>query len=890
MTVVDRVVRKLEMSSAGGPGSSTRTGLHSTLMQRINRSIQATFRVSLLSLLFLIGAFASTAGAQGPQDIDITLDSLGIEGSFRPGSWVPMRMAVTSNLAETTSVLISIEIPNSDGDIEQYTRAAVLAPGQMVTRWLYPHLPPSSSANSIQSTAYNVRIYENKNGLPGPEIASNRVSGASANQVGFPVEMSQDMMLIIGTGRLGLSGYTQTRGNSALVPSQNERSMLVNAMPQALPDRWQGLISYSTIFWSDASPQDLDQDQAMALLTWIENGGRLIIVLQESTNAWGLGNSERSNYLDASSSGEPLLPKTAPRRVDQIRIASLMQVLSKSPLTRNPDATMSIRIFDPDVIEAPWEPLAAFPKMAARELDASSPASTAIEGQVYAIQRPYGHGSVVMVGIDADSIQKRQMQADGLPQTDVFWNRLVGRRGTLPTNGAYRAYTDEEVLNTSARSFGLGTGKLVINKIRIGGPSAGLAMLIALGLFIVYWVLAGPASFAVLRSKGLVRYSWLGFTCIAMVFTLIALLGAWGGRNILQSEAPVRHLTFLDIVDGVPEVRATSWFSAYLPGYGESEIKVPGEGNLLATWSPPPNGTMESFPNSDVFQISTDSPNRFAIPSRATSAHFVTHWRGVLGESWSEPPMEAETPISMTAIDGEKQSFEIDGVLRHGLPWTLKDVDIICISPFQSRSPNYIVTDGLSFESPIDALPSPGVIARLNEWKTGSEINLGKQLPGPHFNFGSRISGEYSLTLNLKRIYDTEIRALLRNSMSFNSIWENLEPECLRMYCQFDMLPQPNYLKNQPGSSEDANPFHFRRWLGRNTDCSNWFLSPSVIIFATIENVPMPIPLEIDGKQVESEGTVIVRWVHQLPTDQRFITPVPRILTPFQSPPSDQSP
>jgi hypothetical protein len=63
-----------------------------------------------------------------------------------------------------------------------------------------------------------------------------------------------------------------------------------------------------------------------------------------------------------------------------------------------------------------------------------------------------------------------------------------------------------------------------------------------------------------------------------------------------------------------------------------------------------------------------------------------------------------------------------------------------------------------------------------------------------------------------------------------------------------------------------------------------------VIIFATIENVPMPIPLEIDGKQVESEGTVIVRWVHQLPTDQRFITPVPRILTPFQSPPSDQSP
>ena len=858
-------------------------------MKRTNRSIHATRRVGLISLLVLIGSLSNQLLAQGMQDLEIALDSMGVEGAFRPGSWVPMQLAVTSNLDETTSVLISIEVPNSDGDLEQYTRAAVLAPGQRITRWLYPHLPPSSTTTTIQNTGYNVRVYENQDGQPGREIAASRVSGSSANKVGTPVEMSQDMMLIVGTGRLGLNGYTQTRGQSGLVPSQNERTMLINAMPQDLPDRWQGLASYSTIVWSDASPQELDQDQATAVLEWIENGGRLVIVLQESNASWGLGNSGRSNYLDAGRAGEPLLPKKAPRRVDQVRIASLMQVLSKSPLTRNPEATMSIRIFDPEVIEAPWEPLAAFPKKAAPEAGESVEPST-IEGQVYAIQRTYGHGSVVLVGIDADSIQRRQLQADGLPQTDVFWNRLVGRRGTLPTNGAYRAYADQEVLNTVGSPFDLGTGKLVIDKIRIGGPGAGLAMLIALGLFVTYWVLAGPASFAFLRAKGLVRYSWLGFTCIALVFTVIALIVARGGRNVIQNEAPVRHLTFLDIVDGVPEARATSWFSAYLPGYGRSEIKVPGERNLLATWSPPPNGTMERFPNSDVFQIPTDSPNSFAIPSRATSSHFVTQWRGVLGEAWDEPPAEAETPVSMTAEDGAQQSFEIDGVLRHGLPWTLKDVDIICISPFQSRSPNYIVTNGLSFESPIDALPSPGVTARLNEWKTGAEIDLGKQLPGPHINFGSRITGEYSLTRNLKQIYDSGLRATIRKSLSTVSVWENFQPEVLRMYCQFDMLPQPNYLKNQPGTPEDANAIHFRRWLGRNSDCSNWFLSPCVIIFATIENVSIPIPLEIDGEQVASEGTVILRWVHRLPTDPRFIAPAPRILKAFEFPPSDETP
>lgn len=893
MTEIDRAMRGLELSSGGDPGTPCESGLHSLLMPRTNRSIQSTCRVCLFSLLLLLAAFARTAPAQGLQDIDISMDSMGIQGSFQPGGWVPMRLAVTSNLGETTSVLISLEIPNSDGDVEQYTRSVVLAPGQTATRWLYPHLQPTSFANNLQNTVFTVRIYENLDGVPGSELATGRVSGASALMVGSSVQMNEDMMLIIGTGRMGLSGYMQSRGNSGFVASLNERSVLVNTMPKDLPDRWQGLASYSTIFWSDASPQDLDLDQAKALLTWIENGGRLVIVLQESMDAWGLGNAGRSNYLDASSTDKQLLPSKPPRRVDQVRIASLMQALSKSPLNRNPDATMSIRVFDPENIEAPWEAIAALPGKPDDPSDfgqETTNGSSKARGDIYAIQRGYGHGSVVLVGIDADSIQRRQLQAEGLPQPDVFWNRLIGRRGTIPTGTAYRAYEDEEVLKTSARTFDLGSGKLVIKNIRIGGPSAGLAMLIALGLFITYWVLAGPASFAVLRAKGLVRHSWLGFTCIALVFTLIALLAAWGGRNLLQKEAPVRHLTFLNIVDGVPEIRATSWFSAYLPGYGENEIMVTGENNLLATWSPPPNGTLERFPNTDVFQIATDSPNGFAVPSRATSAHFVAQWRGELGEAWAEMPAEAEKPIKMTAVDGPRQSFEIEGVLRHGLPWTLENVDVICISPFQSRLPSYMVIDGLSYETPIDALPNPGVIARLNQWQKGSAIDLGIQLPGPHINLGSKIGGEYSLTTNMDNLYNKKMRKQLSGTLGIGPDWESLEEESLRMFCQFDVLPQPEFLKNQPGGSQDETPFHFRRWLGRSTDCSNWFLDPCVIIFATIKNAPLPIPLEIDGKPVVSEGTIIVRWVHRLPADHRFITPVARMLEPFQNPISDKSP
>ena len=825
---------------------------------------------------------APRTGSAAAQEasVEVTLESMGVEGVFRPGGCVPMRLAIGSNLDDTASILVAFEVSNSDGDIEQHTRPAVLAPGQTVTRWLYPTLPPSSSPAVLQNAIHTVRVLENEDGVPGRELATARVSGSSARVVGTPAEMTEDLMLIVGTGRMGLNGYTQTRRSSRFVPSQNERSVLVNCAPEDLPDRWQGLSAFSTVVWSDASPQGLDLVTGGALREWMDRGGRLVIVLPEGGDPWGLGTPDRGTLLASAGDERPLFPARAPRRLDEVRIADLMQVLSKSPLERSPNATMSIRVFEREAITEPWSALAALPAAAA------GARPSALDEAVYAIQRPVGHGSLVIVGIDADALQRRQLQAEGLPQTDVFWNRLVGRRGTLPGAIAYRAYEAEKVLNTSPRPFDLGSGRLVLENIRIGGPSAGVAMLLALGLFVLYWVLAGPGSYALLKRRGMVRWSWLAFTGIAVCFTGVALAGAWLGRGLLQKEAPVRHLTFLDVIDGVPEARATSWFSAYLPGYGRTELALAGEGNLLSAWSPPPNGSIERFPNSDVFQIPTDSPNAFGIPSRATSAHFVAHWRGALDERWAEVPATAERPVTL-AVDAAERSFSLGGVLRHGLPWTLTDVDLICVSPFNNRLPGYFVADGLAYESPLDALPNPGLMVRLGDWANGAAVDLDGQLGGPHRVVGTRIGGDFSLGENLQKLYGTEVRDLVRRSLGINTVWEDIEPRVLRMFAMFDMLPQPNYLRNQPGAPQDAAAIHYLRWLGRGSDCSDWFLRPCLIVMATIENAELPLPLEIDGERVRSEGTIILRWIHPLPVDEALVVPTRRPLLPFTFPPGN---
>ena len=865
------------------PGPSFLPQVHSPVMAA--RTVQLP-GVGILGLLAaLVAAFGHVSAASAQQDIEITLESLGIEGSFRPGDWTPVNIALTSNLDDTSTVLVSFEIQNSDGDIERYTRQVVLAPGQTIRRWLYPHLPPSASAQALQNTVFTVRVYENNEGVPGRELASAPVSGASALRVGRPIEMSQEMIMVVGSGRLGLQGYATSPGNSSLVPSLNERSEIINVQAESLPDRWQGLAGLSTIIWSDASPQALGLDEATAIRNWVKRGGRLVILLPESTSPWGIGVRGKGNFLTTTSEEGSLLPERAPTRLEEVRISSLMQVLSKSPENRNPDAKMSIRLFEPEALSEPWEALAALPDEGIEGTD-----NERLAGGVYAIQRRLGYGWMVLVGIDADAIHRRQLQADGLPQPDVFWNRLIGRRGTIPTTTAYRAYADFKKLATRPISFTTGSGKLVLDMIRIGGPSAGLAMLITFGLFVAYWMLAGPLSFIFLRSKGQVRLSWLGFVCIATLFTVMTLVAAWTGRRILQSDAPVRHLTFLDMISGQPEVRATSWFSAYLPGYGTTRIEVPGEKNLLATWSPPPSGTLERFPNSDAFQIRTDSPNAFEIPTRATSAHFVSHWSGELDKPWDDPPNDRGGSIVQTVFETEPPSFEIGGVIRHGLPWTLEDVQVISISPFHNRLPGYYLLQQLAIEEPLDALPNPGIITRRKTWAPGEALDLGVELPGRHKMLGTKIRGDYSLTEEFDRIFNSganAIRKELATSLTPNSVWEagNNRETCLEMYAFFDMLPQPIYMKEQPGAPKDGMASHFQRQLARQTDCSDWFLRPCVLISAKISDVPLPVPLRVNGEEVESSGTVMLRWLHPLPVDDRFVPTTPNRLRSFQAPP-----
>ncbi len=814
-------------------------------------------------------------------EIQISLENMGIEGSFRPGTYVPIRLNISNRLDAPTPVQIVFEVPNNDGDIEQYSRAAVLSPGQPTLKWLYPVLSPNSSVNEIARQVYTVRIYEDDDGDFGEELATQRVDAAGANTPGQPVQMTEAMLVVVGNGSLGLNAYEGLNNAKEPLISMNQRSVVVNASAEGLPDDPRGYLGIDVMIWSDADPAELDLETARALRTWIEHGGRLVILLGENDDLWAIGGPTRSALSD-------LLPTIPPRQLRDVPVKDVLPVLSKSDLLRNPAATMSLKLFEDDSVRPPWQPFAALP--APRDFNGKVRENDGEEtiGGLYAIQRRLGHGWIVLCGIDAHAIQRRQLQSDGLPQADVFWNRLLGRRGALPTGNQIKAYEEAKQLRNLSAIFNMGSGAMVqeLSSLKIGGGAAGTWSLFVLVLFIIYGTLAGPLSYYYLKRRGKVRYSWMTFSAFAILFTVIALVASTIGRSILSSGAPVSHLTFLDVVDGEETVRAQSWFSAYLERYGTAEVMVEGDDNLLSSWSAPPNGSMERFPNSDVFRIPHGETNRLNVPSRGTSAHFTTLWSGELVGDWIDMPNDAAEEIRQSVFPQDEGAFDLTGTLAHGLPWGFDRIRVIQISPFITPLPRFVTFKEVSRELPMAPLPSPGSFSGIapDLWPGGKGLDLQTALGGRQNIRNGRNSGSLSLSEELEKNYSRNLQNQIVPGLLVDAGWRDYEAEILEMYAIYDMLPQRSFLLDESGIPNAAAGLYRHRWLARESDCSDWFLQPCLMVIGVLRNVPSPIPLTIDGKEVDSEGTVVLRWIHPLPVDGDLLRPTPRTLQSFEYP------
>jgi hypothetical protein len=787
----------------------------------IGRAARAGVVLSVCLMLMPAGTWlggVSSALGQARQDVEIELEQFGVGSALRPGDMTAIRLRLTSNLTEAIQVWVQWEVPNADGDIGEYGRSLSLTPGRPSPVWLYAPVMPEPA------DVWTVRVFAERDGERREELGGTRIGPGDATRGGgIRVPTIAGMIAVIGRYPMGLDDFRYLDAMMDRPYSAHEQTLTIsNLSPVDCPDRWFGWLPFEAIVWGDPDnepPQDLGTDRADAIRDYIFRGGHLVIILPDAGNPWGIGQTG-----NVTTELTDLLPQV-PLRRDVMQLAELLPALSKIDKSLD-DAQLSVQVFA--------EIGGQFDAIDGSGYD---PLITLADGRVIAVQRLYGHGRITILGVDVASDRLNSIRlangTAGLPQADALWNRILGRRADMPTS-----------------------------------------TMLALVLFAVYWLVAGPGGFALLKQYGRTQHSWLAFAGAAGAFTAVA----WGAVSLLPSDLPeVKHLTILDHV-AHPRwdlsartreqqlQRATSYFSVYLDEYRQSPVAIasePGQHDLLHSWTAA-GVDSRRFPNVDHYRVDVGrNAANYLIPARSTATQMVAYWTGA-NPNWGGMLRETDDQPIQVTVDASGQE-RLSGSVMHSLPGDLTDVTVIWIT--SQRVPRRMYyKSGEVWEAWVVHGHSGRVLNR------GYMSRPPPLSPNVAYPVGTLISADPPNGLE-RNIEDRLVAGYAERELipSSTAIRDDDMRNYMEMLSIYHQLSPPPYLLTGPNAQGEPIA-NFTRELGRTHDLSAWFTRPCLIVIGYLERSPTPVPLRLKGREdpPSSEGRTMYRWIFPLPLNENI--------------------
>lgn len=791
-------------------------------------------------------------------EVKIEVEKFGVGKVARQGEWTGFRIRVLDTSSKPREVIVRLAGRDPDGDIPVSQREITTNPNTWQGLWLYQRLPFWFTRQELLS----VSVYE-ANEVKGADGTTRFEAGSRLGQVRIApqnmVEPGDDLIAIVGQRTAGLTNYTVRVPNGQYPAYSHEPIELIGlGAPSELPDRWLGLIQFPTIVWTAGDPADLRGDRAVALREWINRGGHLVIVLPTVGQTWT--NSVNNELYD-------LLPAVTISRQESVDLAPYRSMITRSTTSRLPRNTV-LHTFKPVKDANPEEAI---------EILSGPKPGTA--GECMVVRRLIGAGAVTLVGFD---LNNRELVDFAGIDADVFWNRVLGRRGEFPSPSEMNPLNRNLNLITSRAPLTVDADiQYQINHT----ATAGAGVLLGFLTFAAYWLLAGPVGFYLLKNYTKHQFSWLAFIGVGAIFTAIS----WTGAALLRpGKTEATHLTFLDHVYGQPTQRARSWMQVLIPHYGEATLSV-GDANernprhAITAWEARSSDTGSSaFTDSQEYNSNWQSPNSITFPVRATIKQVQVDWAG--GPRWKMPipihprredgsaPNIDEKPALKLADVGGKEL--LTGVLEHELPQALTDVRVILIRKQQDM--NGRASDSLPASANIFALSAPW------EPKTPLDLEL----------VTSEVRGSLASEF---------IKGLLPPPMSNSAALgmggaADEQPNQsgllnrLLATALFPMLETPP--KNQ---SLGSNLYAFRRTATHGYDLGMWFTQPCVIIIGQLGegtgkgSAASPVPVLIDGEPLATRGRTVVRWVYPLASNPPQVGP-PRPKEDVPAPAPDPQP
>lgn len=785
----------------------------------------------LIALLAAVLVASPAPGQQeGTGELQVELESFGAGNVCRGGEWVGVRLILSDNADHPRDLLVRVGLTDSDGDEPTPQRVVTSNPGVKQPVWLYFRLPFEFQPSDV--LVFSVFEAVETTSAAGTAHTAGRLVGGARVQPQRVLMATESAMAVLSRGGLGLRDYGGAgQGDPTALPSGGERTEVRLGMsPAGMPDRWMGLAQYDAIVWAgpESAPSSLSPEQADAVREWVVRGGHLVVVLPRVGQQW---TDRVANPLF------DLLPAVRVVRREEVDLSPFKNLITTDGLVLLPDEE-TLHVFEP--VEAPGATANAHAVVVMNTPD----------GAPLVVRRLEGLGAVTLVGLD---VTARWFNDRALPDPELFWHRILGKRGELLTEAELnRAQQGQGMVRGYVGSSTITLDRDISDQIaKTGRAAAGL--LIGFVVFVAYWLFAGPIGYFVLKKKGWVRHAWVGFVVAAGAFTAIA----WGGATAIRPHSvDSTHLTILDHVYGQPHERARSWVSLLIPHYGEATVRVgdPAEGggfrNAVMPWDAPGAGA-GSFPDSRAYSIESRSPDTITVPTRATVKQLQVDWAG--GPQWKMPaPVVAGDPLTDPGLRVVSRSVEgpvFAGSLTHNLPSALTDVVVVAV---------------LGPRDHVRSLARGGLLAEVVAFKLTDAWEPGKPLDLSTIRYGKSLGAD---TLNAEGFFTTMIGG--QSSIDVGPGMQKVDPRGamgrLTALSFFDQLDPPSLTAN----SGESNRSLARRKAGHGLDLGRWFTQPCLIIVgSTAEDAPSPVPMHIvnggGATPVQSRGRTIVRWVYPL--------------------------
>ncbi|MFG0259381.1 MAG: hypothetical protein ACF8LK_03430, partial [Phycisphaerales bacterium JB041] len=694
--------------------------------------------------------------------------------------------------------------------------------------WAYARLPFDIAGTG----GFAIRAFEAEDApAEGPDIGfiPGKLLGQTIyNWAGNMPAKATGLLGIVGNTPGGLSGYQQGAADGAN-PLGHEVTQIATLTADSLPDRWMGLAAIRELIWNGPSPSELRIEQVRALREWIERGGHFIVILPATGQDWlALGNQELA----------ALLPRASVFRVEDEPVSELRPLLTDArPADLSlPNTPITVHTFQALADAAPGE---------------ADPILADTAGRPVVVSRSVGVGAVTLVGLPG---WDRRLTMLGLPEADVFWHRVLGRRGKVATSAEL-----EELKRTNQLVAGSRPPRVFDADIASGISKSGrslIAVMLGLIVFVVYWAVAGPGGFTLLKQRGWTRHAWLAFLGASIAFTALA----WGGATILRPKrVEISHLSFLDHVYGQRVQRVRTWASVLTPVYGDASVWLESDDaasggsrfqQAVAPWEASQSAARGSFPDARAYSIDARSPDRLTFPARATVKQVQLDWAGGLEWENIRPVVEPDAdPFRAVRFTPPGELAVLRGQLIHNLPGTLEDVQIIV------------------FRGQVDIRPTSNktaLLASANAW------DIGEWAPGAPIDLGAATTNATTTLLSSKL-----------DSIVGSGRWtdDNLPDPSDRLsryewLAFFDLFGPPVSRVGSFGAPVA------RREATHAFDLSRWSTRPCLVVIGVLrdeagQDLPLPIGVSTNGREREPvvAGTTIVRWVYPLPADPPRIPP-----------------